>query len=116
MDALRGRYKIVEQIGVGGMGVVYAAHDGELDRMVAIKSIAPELRAHPEARQIFTAEARMMARMRHPNLPHVHDVIRDGQETTLIMELIDGDTLEDILRAHPAAWSWRRCCTCGSSS
>lgn len=99
--AKQGRYQIIEQIGAGGMGMVYAARDTELDRVVALKTITPELRAHPEARAIFAQEARMMARMRHPNLPRVHDVLRQGQDTTLIMELVEGDSLEDILLGHP---------------
>jgi serine/threonine protein kinase len=98
---LEARYEVLEQLGEGGMGVVYAAHDHALDRKVAIKTISPELRAHPEAIEIFAAEARIMARMRHPNLPNVHDVLYDGPHATLVMELVDGDSLEQILREHP---------------
>lgn len=79
------------------MGIVYEAYDTQLDRPVALKMLAPELSHNAEATQIFEAEARIMARVRHPHLVSVYDVVRDdvNKRTCLVMEYIEGQTLED---------------------
>jgi hypothetical protein len=64
-----GPFRIEQELGRGGMGVVYLAHDTKLDRHVAIKSIPPELTDNPKARSRFSREARVLASLNHPNRP-----------------------------------------------
>ncbi|HTE49792.1 MAG TPA: serine/threonine-protein kinase [Kofleriaceae bacterium] len=92
------RYELIEQIGVGGMGVVWSALDLDLGREVAIKLSFPRLHVR------LLGEAQAMARLSHPNVVTVHDVgwTRDG--LFIAMERIDGGTLGDWLRAVPRAW------------
>jgi tRNA A-37 threonylcarbamoyl transferase component Bud32 len=97
-----GRYEIHEPLGMGGMGVVYAARDPELRREVAIKVIRPELaRAHPDATRRILREARAMARLSHPNVVSVYDVGTIGDQVFVAMERITGTNLREWLRAAP---------------
>jgi serine/threonine protein kinase len=92
------RYELIEQIGVGGMGVVWAARDLDLGREVAIKLSFPELHVR------LLCEARAMARLSHPNVVMVHDVGATPDGLFIAMERIDGGTLAEWLRAVPRAW------------
>jgi serine/threonine protein kinase len=93
------RYELVEQIGVGGMGVVWAALDLDLGREVAIKLSFPSLHAR------LLGEAQAMARLSHPNVVTIHDVGWTGDGGLfLAMERIDGGTLGEWLHAVPRAW------------
>lgn len=74
-------YKIEEQIGAGGMGVVYRAHDEELQRSVALKVLPPGLLAEGLARRRFRKEALALAKLNHPNIATVHEF---GNEQDLI--------------------------------
>jgi serine/threonine protein kinase len=98
-----GRYELRERIGAGGMGIVYAAWDPELDRRVAIKFIRPGRAVSPEllARRL-RREAQAMARLRHDNVVAVYDVgeTADGQ-LFVAMEYVDGVSLHKWLRAKP---------------
>ncbi len=99
-----GRYQILGLLGAGGMGVVYRAHDPELDRAVAIKLLHPELATDPEAaRALLLGEAQVMAKLRHPNVVAVHDVGTHGALVFIAMELIEGETLRSWL-AEPRSW------------
>ena len=69
-----GKYRILEKIGRGGMGVVYKAHDTVLDRLVAIKVLAPHLTCDQEFVKRFLREARSAARLEHPHIVTIHDV------------------------------------------
>jgi eukaryotic-like serine/threonine-protein kinase len=98
-----GRYIVLEMLGAGGMGVVYAAYDPELDRKVAIKCILPtpsrdENRSNGRVRLVREAQA--MARISHPNVIHVHDVGTAGEAVFVAMELVDGWTLKRWLEQH----------------
>ncbi|HEY0190619.1 MAG TPA: serine/threonine-protein kinase, partial [Kofleriaceae bacterium] len=86
-----GRYEIARVIGAGGMGVVYAAHDPELDRMVAVKVLRGE--SHHELQQRLRREARAMAQLVHPNVVAVHDVGAFGDRIFIAMEYVPGETL-----------------------
>jgi hypothetical protein len=92
-----GRYRIEGVVGAGGMGVVYAAHDPDLGRRIALKI----LREAPERTLI---EARAMARLSHPNVVAVHDVLSIEGRTLIAMELIDGLTLRQWLRREQRGW------------
>jgi serine/threonine-protein kinase len=86
-----GPYTITAEIGAGGMGVVYRAHDSRLGRDVAIKICGERFSER------FEREARAVAALNHPNICTLHDVGPDY----LVMELVDGDTLADLLAARP---------------
>lgn len=95
-----GRYRLLERIGEGGMGVVYVAHDPELDRRLALKLLRPEPTAATEQRRArLVLEAQAMAKLSHPNVVGVHDVGRVGEQLFLAMELVDGVTLTQWLSA-----------------
>ncbi|MEO8702724.1 MAG: protein kinase [Kofleriaceae bacterium] len=90
-----GRYVLLAQIGEGGMGIVYAAYDPELDRKVALKLV----RHTGEAmRERLREEARAIAKLAHPNVVAVHDVGDAGGDVFVAMEHVDGETLRDWLR------------------
>src|SRR5437867_2033755 len=83
-------YRILEQIGAGGMGVVYRAHDEELDRDVAIKVLPPGTLADDSAGRRFRKEALSLARLNHPNVATVHEFSSDQGVDFLVTEYIPG--------------------------
>src|SRR5262249_15207062 len=90
-----GRYVLLRELGAGGVGVVWAAHDPELERDVAIK-----LLRDPAPRwDALIAEARAMARLRHPNVVTVHDAGRADDRVYLVMEIVDGANAASWMRA-----------------
>lgn len=91
---LPARYKLAEQLGQGGMGKVYLAHDRTLDRPVAVKMLRA-LGAQHIVRLL--AEAKAMARLSHPNVVHVYDVLTTGDGAVIVMELVQGKTLRGWL-------------------
>jgi len=99
-----GRFVLLEPIAGGGMGMVYAAYDGKLDRRVALKVLHPRLHGAERARARLTAEARVLARLDHPNVVPVHDVIELDDQIVIVMELVEGPTLAEWERAQPRSW------------
>jgi tetratricopeptide (TPR) repeat protein len=95
MPARIGRYRVREELGRGGMGTVYLAHDPELDRLVALK--VPKV-ASPEAGERFLREVRAAAAVGHPNLCPVHDAGRADGVLYLTMAYVPGDTLAQVLK------------------
>ncbi|MBI3097356.1 MAG: protein kinase [Planctomycetes bacterium] len=97
-----GAFQILGTLGQGGMGVVYKAHDPRLDRVVAIKVIGESLAADPEIVQRFFREARAAAGLNHPNVVSVHAIDELAGTPYLVMEHIDGVSLQDLLneRGH----------------
>jgi serine/threonine protein kinase len=89
-----GRYRITRQLGEGGMGVVYAAHDDRLDRSVAIKRIR-ETSDEAGLRERLVREARAAASISHPNVCDIYELAEDGRELYLVMELLAGEPLAD---------------------
>jgi tetratricopeptide (TPR) repeat protein len=99
------RYTVREHIGAGGMGEVFAAHDAELDRLVALKVIKPGLAgASPAARARFRREAQAMARLNHPNVVSVFDVGEVGRRVFVAMELVRGPTMAAWLADRTRSW------------
>ncbi|HEX9100744.1 MAG TPA: serine/threonine-protein kinase, partial [Polyangia bacterium] len=102
-----GRYVIVDTLGAGGMGVVYAAYDPELDRKVALKILRPGAGESVDSegfRDRLRREAQAMARLRHPNVIKVYDVSTRPGELFVAMELVDGVTLGAWLRERRRGW------------
>ena len=95
------RYDVVERLGAGGMGVVYKARDTLLDRFVALKVLPPDKSHDPDRRQRFLGEAKAASALNHPGIVAVHDVLTvDGQDL-IVMELVEGETLEARLARKP---------------
>jgi eukaryotic-like serine/threonine-protein kinase len=97
---LGGRYLLTEEVGRGGMAVVYRAHDEVLDRVVAVKLLHPHLATDPSFLDRFRREARAAAGLNHPNLVAVHDWGEDEAGAYLVLQLVDGVSLRDVLRAR----------------
>jgi serine/threonine protein kinase len=91
-----GHYRIRRKIGEGGMGVVYEGWDERLERAVAIKTIR-ETNESIDARGRLWGEARSLARVNHPRVCQVFDVLEDGEALVLILELLEGQSLADRL-------------------
>ncbi len=98
---LQSRYRIIRQIGGGGQALVYLAEDTNLGDLRAIKELTHDPNASPQERQAaydqFQREARVLARLNHPHLARVWDHFRVGDNAYLIMDYIEGQTLQDIL-------------------
>ena len=99
-----GHYRIRRKIGEGGMGVVYEGWDERLERAVAIKTIR-ETNESSDARKRLWREARSLARVNHPGVCQVFDVIEDGDALVLILELLEGQSLADRLARGPITTS-----------
>jgi serine/threonine protein kinase len=94
-------YLILEQIGAGGMGVVYRAHDERLDRDVALKVLSPALADDKDFLARFRREARTLSKLNHPNIATVHDFDTDDGTSFLVMEFIQGTSLASKIRSGP---------------
>ncbi|MCA9777356.1 MAG: serine/threonine protein kinase, partial [Candidatus Eremiobacteraeota bacterium] len=97
INATIGRYHIIEELGRGGMGVVYHGHDPLLDRPAAIKILSQQLVGNPEAKERFLREAQGAARLNHPNIVTVHDFGMEEGLCYLVMELIEGSDLRRVI-------------------
>ena len=95
-----GRYRVTRQLGEGGMGVVYAAHDDRLDRSVAIKRMR-EVFDDAVQRERLLREARAAASISHPNVCHVYELAEEGGQLYLVMELLAGEPLADRIARGP---------------
>jgi tRNA A-37 threonylcarbamoyl transferase component Bud32/dienelactone hydrolase len=96
---LAGKYRIIEEIGRGGMGVVYKAEDIKLKRRVALKFLPPHLMDSPELKERFLIEAQAAAALSHPNICVIHEVGESEERPYIAMEYVEGQTLRDMLRA-----------------
>ncbi len=97
-----GRYRIIEQVGHGGMADVYKAYQPSLDRHVAIKVIHPFLADDADFLSRFEREAKVVATLRHPNIVQVYDFDAEGGLYYMVMEFIDGGTLKTLLETMQA--------------
>jgi len=96
-----GPYEIQSPLGAGGMGEVYRAHDSRLGRDVAIKVLPQHLSSTPELKARFEREAKSVSQLNHPNICVLYDIGREGDQDFLVMELVDGETLEQRLTRGP---------------
>ena len=87
------RYVITRRLGAGGMGVVYQARDEKLDRDIAIKMLQHGLLNSDDARARFRREAQALAKLNHPHIAAVYDVIEQDGADCIVMELVDGESL-----------------------
>ena len=94
------RYTISQEIGRGAMGIVYHGVDLTLDRAVALKQLAPALVRDAGVAQRFSQEARALARLSHPNIVQVYDLIAAGDQLWIAMELVDGEGLDKYLASR----------------
>ncbi len=104
---LQSRYEILSVQGVGGMGAVYRARDlrfSAVEKIVAVKEMnnsAPDARLRRIGIQNFEREANILASLSHPSVPKIFDYFSEGQRSYLVLEFIEGETLEDLLEANP---------------
>ena len=98
-----GKYRITSQLGRGATGIVYRAVDGTLDREVAIKVLNPDL-ANPDIIKRFRVEATTLARLNHPEIATIYELLPSGTDLLMVMELVRGETLDELLgRVGPMA-------------
>jgi eukaryotic-like serine/threonine-protein kinase len=101
-----GRYRIEEEIGAGGMGVVYRAYDEKLERDLALKVLTPGALNDEAARKRFRNEARVLSRLNHPAIQTIHDFDTFDGHDYLVSELVPRVSLDTRLQsgAHPNGW------------
>jgi serine/threonine protein kinase len=90
-------YKIIEKLGEGGMGEVYLAEDLKLERKVAIKFLPQHLTKDKENVERFEREAKAAASLNHPNIVTIHEIVVEYEQTFIVMEYVEGNTLRDLL-------------------
>ncbi len=92
-----GPYRLGDRLGAGGMGEVYRAFDERLDRTVAVKLIRAESATEEDRRERFRREAQAAARLSHPSIVQIYDVVTSGETDAIVMELVEGTTLADLV-------------------
>ncbi len=92
-----GRYEIIEELGAGGMGRVYRAHDTKLNEEVALKLIKPEIAAEKRVVERFRNELKVTRKITHPNVCRVHDLGEEGETLYITMEYVKGEDLKSVI-------------------
>jgi serine/threonine protein kinase len=90
-------YAFLEKLGAGGMGEIYKARDSRLNRIVAVKVLAPGRTRDPAGRRRFIQEAQAASALNHPNIITIHDILPDGDTQYMVMEYVSGKTLHDLI-------------------
>jgi tetratricopeptide (TPR) repeat protein/predicted Ser/Thr protein kinase len=96
-----GPYQVLARLGAGGMGEVYLGHDPRLQRRIALKCLSRDDTQTTEARARILREARAAARLNHPNIAAIHDVLEDGERTFIVMEYVEGESLAARIARGP---------------
>lgn len=96
-----GKYRVEDRIGSGGMGEVFRAFDEDQHRWVAIKAIRSDAATDEERRRRFRREAKAVAKLDHPAIVQLYEIIESAEGEIIVMELVDGETLEKILQRGP---------------
>ena len=96
-DVVADRFRIARLLGMGGMGVVYQAHDTELDVDVALKLLRPELASRPDAFERFRQELLLARQVSSPHVVRIHDLVRHGEVWLISMDFVPGQSLERLL-------------------
>ena len=93
-----GRYKIIKELGKGSMGVVYQAHDPQIDRLVALKVLRRDRVDGESFVKRFLKDAKAIGRFSHPNIVTVYDVGKDREDIYIAMEFVDGEPLNQVIQ------------------
>ncbi|MGA3035608.1 MAG: serine/threonine-protein kinase [Terracidiphilus sp.] len=96
-----GQYRILEELGAGGMGIVYRALDTQLQREVALKRLRSEFAASPAVLERFRNEAKLQGRMNHPNIAQLYSLVQTQDAFCIVMELVTGVMVKDLI---PLQW------------
>jgi hypothetical protein len=97
-----GRYRVIDRLGKGAMGIVYRAHDDQMDREVALKVMMGDLEAEPETRARFYREAKVTSQLLHRNIVTIFDLGEEDGRLYIVMELLRGETLSEFLKKPTA--------------
>jgi serine/threonine-protein kinase len=92
-------YALLEKLGAGGMGEIYKARDSRLNRIVAVKVLAPGRTRDPERRRRFIQEAQSASGLNHPNIITIHDILSESDRQYMVMEYVVGKTLHELIAA-----------------
>ncbi|HEX7182085.1 MAG TPA: protein kinase [Thermoanaerobaculia bacterium] len=96
-----GPYRILERLGAGGMGEVFLAYDERLDRRVAVKRIRPDAEVSADRRERFRREAKLAARLSHPAIVQVYDILQEGEFDYIVLEYVEGTSLWEVIEDGP---------------
>ena len=98
-----GQYRVVSELGAGGMGVVYRAVDVQINRDVALKRLRSEFAASPAVLERFRREAQLQGRLNHPNIAQLYALVQTEEAFCIVMEFVDGVNLSKLL---PLEWPY----------